>query len=73
MASNRKHGEDRAAAVRRPPEWADGLKQLYDSVVEEDLPDSFRDLLDQLDQTGPVPGGNSPAGAPAADHRGARR
>lgn len=32
------------------PEWADGLKQLYDSVVDEDLPDSLRDLLSQLDK-----------------------
>ncbi|MCA0891336.1 hypothetical protein LCL88_13085 [Qipengyuania flava] len=24
------------------------MKQLYDSVVEEPLPDSFQDLLDQL-------------------------
>jgi hypothetical protein len=31
------------------PEWADGLRQLYDSVVEEPLPDSFKDLLAQLD------------------------
>lgn len=33
----------------KKPEWADGLKQLYDSVVEEDLPDSFKDLLSKLD------------------------
>jgi len=33
------------------PDWADGLKQLYDSVVEEPLPDSFRDLLEQLDES----------------------
>ena len=31
------------------PDWANGLKRLYDSVVEEDLPDSFKDLLAQLD------------------------
>ena len=31
------------------PEWANGLKQLYDSVVDEPLPDSFRDLLAKLD------------------------
>jgi len=42
------------------PDWADGLKQLYDSVVEEPLPDSFRDLLDQLDDTdGRDQGGSS--------------
>lgn len=33
------------------PEWADGLKQLYDSVVDEPLPDSFKDLLAQLDES----------------------
>jgi hypothetical protein len=34
------------------PEWADGLRRLYDSVVDEPLPDSFRDLLDKLDHQG---------------------
>lgn len=33
----------------KSPEWADGLRRLYDSVVEEPLPDSFAKLLDQLD------------------------
>jgi hypothetical protein len=41
-------------ARRRPPEWADGLKQLYDSVVEEALPDSFKDLIDRLDAIPPA-------------------
>ncbi|HEY8603782.1 MAG TPA: NepR family anti-sigma factor [Tsuneonella suprasediminis] len=31
------------------PGWANGLRQLYDSVVEEELPDSFKDLLSKLD------------------------
>jgi len=31
------------------PEWASGLKQLYDSVVEEPIPDAFKDLLSRLD------------------------
>jgi hypothetical protein len=31
------------------PGWTNGLRQLYDQVVDEDLPDSFRDLLAQLD------------------------
>ena len=39
------HGEGKGQ-----PEWANGLKRLYDSVVEEDLPDSFKDLLAQLDK-----------------------
>lgn len=53
MASNRNQGDSSnnggKTAQSRAPEWADGLKQLYDSVVEEDLPDSFKDLLDRLD------------------------
>ena len=32
------------------PAWAQGLKQLYDSVVDEPLPDSFKDLLDAFDE-----------------------
>ena len=34
----------------KPPEWASGLRRLYDSVVDEPLPDSFARLLDQLDE-----------------------
>jgi hypothetical protein len=34
---------------RREPEWASGLKQLYDSVVDEPIPDAFKDLLSRLD------------------------
>ena len=33
----------------KDPDWANGLRQLYDSVVEEPLPDSLQNLLDQLD------------------------
>lgn len=51
-----KAGEGKDGALRRPPEWADGLKQLYDSVVEEALPDSFKDLIDRLDATPPARG-----------------
>lgn len=39
----------RRSAAKSAPDWADGLKQLYDAVVEEDLPDQFLDLLAQLD------------------------
>ena len=34
------------------PDWADGLRQLYDSVVDEPLPDAFKDLLEKLDEDG---------------------
>ncbi len=32
------------------PEWTTGLKRLYDSVLDEPLPDSFKDLLSKLDE-----------------------
>ena len=32
------------------PEWASGLRRLYDSVVDEPLPDSFKDLISKLDK-----------------------
>lgn len=32
------------------PGWASGLRQLYDSVVEEPLPDTFNDLIAKLDR-----------------------
>nr|WP_237487568.1 NepR family anti-sigma factor [Parapontixanthobacter aurantiacus] len=42
-------------SIKRPaggakPEWADGLRHMYDSVVDEELPDSFKDLLSKLDK-----------------------
>lgn len=52
-SSQGKPGQDQARAARtdekRQPEWTNGLRRLYDSVVEEPLPDSFTDLLSQLD------------------------
>lgn len=33
----------------KEPQWATGLKQLYNSVVEEPLPDDLAKLLSQLD------------------------
>lgn len=44
-------------APKRPPKvpgdgepgWAGGLKKLYNSVVDEPLPDSFKELLKKLD------------------------
>ncbi|MDC8754929.1 NepR family anti-sigma factor [Erythrobacter sp. sf7] len=74
MTSDRKPPPPRSGQPERAPEWADGLKQLYDSVVEEDLPDSFKDLLAKLDEIDPkraaAQGGN-PSQSP--DDRGARR
>jgi hypothetical protein len=37
-------------AGSKRPDWADGLRQLYDSVVDEPLPDAFKDLLEKLDE-----------------------
>jgi hypothetical protein len=45
-------GKDRRApAKQKNPDWAAGLRRLYDAVVEEPLPDSFSDLLDKLDNS----------------------
>lgn len=41
-----------ASRCGKTPGWALGLRQLYDSVVEEPLPDSFDDLLRKLDHAG---------------------
>jgi hypothetical protein len=42
------HGKAPAAG-KGTPGWANGLKQLYDEVVKEPLPDIFDDLLSKLD------------------------
>lgn len=43
-------GHEHTKRGRQPaPDWALGLRSLYDSVVEEPLPDSFAKLLDDLD------------------------
>jgi len=43
-------GGGSGAGVREgEPGWAKGLRKLYNSVVDEPLPDSFRDLLKKLD------------------------
>ena len=38
-----------SAARTVKPDWANGLRQLYDNVVAEPLPDAFADLLSKLD------------------------
>lgn len=40
----------RASAQQELPGWTNGLRQLYDQVVDEELPPSFRDLLARLDK-----------------------
>ena len=49
VRKNKQRAHPRDGAKPRDPEWAAGLKRLYDSVVEEPLPDSFKDLLSKLD------------------------
>lgn len=54
--SHLKGKDDRPVKTGRPankqpeePGWAAGLRQLYNSVLDEPLPDSFDDLLKKLD------------------------
>ena len=50
------NGPKGRGGVRRPPGegaepgWAHGLRRLYNSVLNEPLPDSFDDLLKKLDK-----------------------
>jgi len=37
------------AEPSREPDWTHGLKRLYDSVLDEPVPDTFMDLLSKLD------------------------
>jgi len=37
--------------TKNEPEWASGLKRLYDSVLDEPLPDALKALLAKLDET----------------------
>ena len=42
-------GAGKDGASMGEPRWADSLRSLYDSVVDEPIPDSFKDLLAQFD------------------------
>ena len=55
MASSDKpdYSELRSGGVGATPAWAVGLKQLYDTIVDEPIPDAFNDLLAKLDQPAP--------------------
>lgn len=53
-----------AARAAHRPDWADGLRQLYDAVVDEPLPDTFKDLLDRLDDGGSHGDGHEANGSP---------
>jgi hypothetical protein len=49
---DKKGSSPKPGTAPRDPEWTAGLKRLYDSVVEEPLPDAFVDLLKKLDAAG---------------------
>lgn len=42
-------GEADGRRARQKPVWADGLRRMYDEVVDEALPDDFLTLLKKLD------------------------
>ncbi|WP_299194324.1 NepR family anti-sigma factor [uncultured Erythrobacter sp.] len=50
MTSSKKQEHGKTPDKDAAPAWADGLKKLYDSVVEEPIPDSFKNLLAQFDE-----------------------
>lgn len=39
----------RTPARQEMPGWTNGLRQLYDEVVDEELPEGLRNLLAQFD------------------------
>ncbi|MEE4152849.1 MAG: NepR family anti-sigma factor [Erythrobacter sp.] len=55
---------------RGKPEWAGGLRQLYDSIVDEPLPDTFHDLLARLDNEDGGAAGEAQSGRDAAGRKG---
>lgn len=50
MASKDTKPTEKARVEKAEPEWARGLRDLYDDVVDEPLPPSFHDLLAKLDK-----------------------
>lgn len=42
-------GKSRAQPNGEMPGWTSGLRQLYDEVVDEELPEGLRNLLAQFD------------------------
>jgi hypothetical protein len=50
-AKGRKPGTPKSGPdSEKTPEWTQSLRQLYDSVVDEPLPESFKNLLEKLDK-----------------------
>jgi hypothetical protein len=57
---NRRKGQEKAPGKtgaqpvpgeKQEPDWAEGLREFYNSVLEEPLPDSFDKLLKRLDES----------------------
>ena len=53
MSSTPKSPDGKSAdrKARSKPVWAEGLRRMYDEVVDENLPDDFVDLLKKLDKS----------------------
>ena len=52
MSGEKNRAQATAPATGKTPHeaaWTRGLKRLYDSVVDEPMPDAVRDLLSKLD------------------------
>ncbi|MFC3100463.1 NepR family anti-sigma factor [Altererythrobacter lauratis] len=47
-----RRGRGNGAGDQPSPQWADGLRNIYDSVVNEPLPDDMLALLASLDADG---------------------
>lgn len=47
-----RRGRGNGAGDKPNPQWADGLRNIYDSVVKEPLPDDMLALLASLDADG---------------------
>lgn len=55
LMSSKAEGAKPPHIAHRPeekPVWAEGLKRMYDSVVGEEVPDEFVELLKKLDRAG---------------------
>ena len=50
MSEGNKRQPPPSRIPRTEPGWTRSLRKLYDSVVDEPLPDSFDDLLRKLDE-----------------------
>lgn len=47
--SDQSSAKGKTRASRAKPVWAEGLRRMYDEVVDENLPDDFLNLLKKLD------------------------